>query len=58
MRSSSSVVNERLLHAHRATLVKDLSVLAGRLPVALSGGAVRPRAVGVFSVSGAEEVPF
>lgn len=59
------VVHEGLLAPHRAprggaaaAAVADGAVLPGGLPVALAGGAARPRAVGVLAVHPAEEEPL
>jgi len=58
--SPAHVEHQRLLHPHQLTprLLEDLPVLAGGLPVALLGGAVRARARRVFHVLVAEEVPL
>lgn len=64
-RGAAVVVHEGLLAPHRAprggaaaAAVADGAVLPGGLPVALAGGAARPRAVGVLAVHPAEEEPL
>lgn len=58
MGCAASVVNEGLLHAHRAFLGVHLPVLPGGLPISGPRRAVRPRAVRILAVPRAEEVPL
>lgn len=52
------MVDEGFLHADNTVVVANGAVLAGGLPVALSGGAIHPGAIRVLAIEGAKEVPL